>query len=326
MKYLEFKALDVLNAYYDFVSVDDAKYLKYIPEEFHNIIESKCDCHSDRITNRSGSVITCCNPRCYIKLGHSLYSMLSYFGVKDIGEETCKKIMKMGIEQGILTVPSHVELLYKYTEFEYLLGAKYESFLDVIARIHTSSMNFHQIVRAVSITGFDTKCVDYFGDIKDSNELMEEFKRYGVVDTMANRRVFDLKKCLSLILFMKDIVLFERAFQGKLYAPALKTVKICITGPVSPEGVYMNRREFIRYCNELSSFEGFKVFEITEGGPATSPYVIADSPSSSAKYSRALEREQDNPGLKVIYTSTEFVNLIRDEVNKCKEIMESQQT
>lgn len=326
MEYSEFKALDVLNAYYDFVSVDDAKYLGYIPEEFHSIISSKCDCHSDRITTSSGSVMTCCDPRCYIKLGYSLHSMLSYFGVRDVGEETCKKMMKMGIREGILTLPSHVEVLYKFEEFRFLLGAKYNNLLEVVAKIHTSSLNFHHIVRAVSIPGFDTKCVDYFGDINNSDELLSEFKKYGVVNTMANRRVFDLKKCLNLIFYMKDVVLFEKAFQGKLYAPALKNVKICITGPVNPEGMYMNRKEFVRYCNEISSFGENKIFEISEGGPSTSPYVIADAPSGSSKYNTAVNREMDNPGLKVIYSSTEFVNLIRDEVNKCKTIMEAQES
>lgn len=321
MKFSEFKSMDVLNAYYDFISVDDAKYLGYIPENFHDIVDSKCICGSDRMTNASGTVITCCDPRCYIKLGYSLSSMLSLFGAKDIGGETCKSIMYTGIKQGIFTIPSHVEILYKYPEFEYLLGARYEKLVQAVALIQTSSLSFHQIVRAVSIPDFDTSCSTIFADTKNFNDLMNEFRQYGVVNTMANKRVFDLKKCSNLFFFMKDIALFESAFQGQFDLPALKMIKICITGPVHPEGVSMNRTSFIKYCNELSKIGNSRIFEISEGGPATSPYVIADSPSSSAKYTTAKNREYCNPGLKVIYTSTEFVELIRNEVEKCKENM-----
>ena len=72
MEYGEFKSLDTINAYYDFVSVDEAKYLGYIPKEFHDIVDSKCKCGSDRITNKSGSSIMCCNPRCISNLDINL--------------------------------------------------------------------------------------------------------------------------------------------------------------------------------------------------------------------------------------------------------------
>lgn len=324
MEYREFKLLDTINAYYDFVSVEDAKYLGYIPKEFHSIVNSKCLCGSDRITNKSGSSVMCCNPRCYIKLGYSLCSMLKSFGGRELGEETCKKIMQVGIREGIFKIPSPVEILYNFNEFEYLLGARYDYLVEAVALIQSASLNFYQIVQSVSIPGFDTKCSDYFGDISNSDELLKEFQTYGLVNSMANRRVFDLKKCLNLALRMKDVVLFESLFIGEVERPALKSVKICITGPVSPHGVSMTRDTFIRHCNEISKFDGVRLFDVSEGGPSRSSYVIADSPSGTSKYQTGKYRQDCNPDIKILYTSTEFVDLIKREVEKCETMKELQ--
>ena len=62
------------------------------------------------------------------------------------------------------------------------------------------------------------------------------------------------------------------------------------------------------------------MFNISESGAATSAYVIADSSSNSRKYLKAKERESYNPSQKILYTSTEFVNLLRNEVKKCQEL------
>ena len=174
------------------------------------------------------------------------------------------------------------------------------------------------MVEAVNIPGFGSLCQDYFRGIENCTQLQDEIKRVGVVKFMLDRGVEDLKKDLNLVLFLSDVYVLERTFRGEKISKILKDVKICITGPVSPEGVYMKRDDFIRYVNKLSKVGDIQVFNISESGPATSSYVIADSPSSNRKYLKAKEREAYNPSQRVLYTSTEFVNLIRNEVEKCK--------
>ena len=92
----------------------------------------------------------------YIKLGYKLNEMLTSFGAREIGEETCKKIMQVGIREGVFKIPSHVEILYNYNEFDYILGARYDYLVEAVALVQTSALNFHQIVRAIDIPGFDT--------------------------------------------------------------------------------------------------------------------------------------------------------------------------
>ena len=57
----------------------------------------------------------------------------------------------------------------------------------------------------------------------------------------------------------------------------------------------MTRDEFIRHCNDVSRFDGIKLFEIGQGGPSTSPYVIADSPSSRLQSILLVVKDNNQP-------------------------------
>lgn len=318
MKFEEFRELDKLGAYSDYKSVEFAKMSGEIPSILHDYINSKCECGSDRMTN--GVSITCCDPRCYIKLGHRLSNLFSKFGAKNLGPSTCIKIMNFGIKNNIFVLPSHLEIFNKFKEFEYILGSKYYDLTIGLGIIHNTPMPFYKIVQSVNIPGFDSECVNYFKDIENSVQLKDELNKFGVVDFMAQRGVYDLKKCFNLVLGLSDVYVFERLFLGERINKILKDVKICLTGPVSPNGVYMKRDDFIRYVNKLSKVGDIQIFNIVESGPATSNYVIADSPSPSRKYVKAKERESYNPSQRIIYSSTEFVELIMKEVMKCQEL------
>lgn len=318
MKFEEFRELDKLGAYSEYKSVEYAKMSGEIPSNLHEHINSKCECGSDRMTN--GVSITCCDPRCYIKLGHRLSNLFSKFGAKNLGPSTCIKIMNFGIKNNIFVLPSHLEIFNKFREFEYILGSKYYDLTIGLGIIHNTPMPFYKIVQSVNIPGFDTECISYFKDIESSVQLKDELNKVGVVDFMAQRGVYDLKKCFNLVLGLSDVYIFEKLFLGERINKILKDVKICLTGPVSPNGVYMKRDDFVRYVNKISKVGDIQVFNIVESGAATSNYVIADSPSPSRKYVKAKEREAYNPGQKIIYTSTEFVELIMKEVMKCKEL------
>lgn len=318
MKFEEFKELDKLNAYGDYRSIKLAKMSGEIPSNLHDYIEDTCKCGSDRITN--GTTLTCCSPRCYIKLGHRLSNLFSKFGVKNLGPSTCIKIMDFGIKRDIFVLPSHIEIFNKFKEFEYILGSKYYDLTIGLELIHSNSIPFYKIVQSVGIPGFDSECINYFKDIENSIQLKEELNKHGVVKFMSDRGVYDLKKSFNLVMCLTDIYIFEKLFRGEVITKILKDVRICLTGPVYPNGTYMKRDEFVRYLNSISKIGSVQLFNISESGASTSSYVIADSPSNSRKYLKAKEREYYNPNQRVIYTSTEIVELIEKEVMKCKEL------
>lgn len=318
MTFDEFKELDIISAYPDYKSVKFSKMIGEIPEELAPHIEDKCVCGSDRMTN--GVTLTCCNPRCYIKLGHKMSEMFSKFGAKNLGPSTCIKIMKHGINNGLFAIPSHVEIFNCFEKFEYILGAKFYDLILGIEIINNKPMGFYQMVQAIRIPGFGDKCVDYFKGIESLEQLTKEIDNSGgVINFMANRGVYDRSMGLNLTIFLTDIFIFEKLFRGTVLSEPLRNVKICITGPVRPNGVSMTRDNFVSYLNEISRIGSKCIFNITESGPITSSYVIADAPSNNRKYKAAEAREKLNPDVKIIYSSTDFVNLIKGEVEKCKQ-------
>lgn len=320
----EFRAMDSLDAYSDYDSVEYLKLVGVIPKEYQNIIPNKCNCGSDNMINSDLTIMTCCNPKCFIRMGYSLYNMLQDFGCTGLGPVSCIKICRKGVQDGIFTIPSHIEILYTYKRFEWLLESKYDKLLEAIARIQTSNLKFYQMIQFLGIPGFDKKCFDLFGDIVNFEDLMKKINEVDMITFFGKRGVFDLKQVLTFNCFLKDIRAFEMLFSGTFSRPALKNIAICITGPVSPNGKYLTRKEFIEYCNEQSKVDNVPIFNFMESGYNQSVrYVIADSPSGNRKYVNAKARQNLNPETKLIYTSTEFVDLIRGEVEKCKKRMNS---
>lgn len=317
MTYEEFLEFDVIGAYSDFKSVRLAKDINYIPMEYEDIIPDKCLCGSDMIINDSDTILMCCDPRCYFKMGYSLDAFFKRFDCKGLGPETCISIVKYGVTQGIFVIPSFIEILYTYEKFEHIVGHRYYDLVNAVQKIQNTTLRFYELVQYIGIPGFDITCKDYFSHISNFDELMSELNKVSIVDFLRNYGVRDVKKALNLQFYLKDIRAFESLYRGKIMRPALKNVGVVITGPVSPKGVKMNRKQFINLCNELSVVNGVPMFSIFETGALESaPYFIADSPSNSRKYTAARNRELSNPGLKLIYSSEEFIEMIQDEVNK----------
>lgn len=322
MKFEEFKELDSINAYAEFMSVKDAKASGHIPPEYEDIFRDDCICGSDRMINTRLTTVMCVDPKCYIKMGYNLDNMLKKFGCKGLGPSTCVSICKFGKENGIFKVPSHIEILHSFQRFEHLLGAKYQDLRHAVGTIQSTPLKFYQMIQYLCIPDYDTSCKDLFGDVSNFDDLMNKINSSSVIDFLYHRGVKDTKKAIHLYLSLRDIRAFELMFVGEYTKPAIKHVNICITGVVAPEGVSMTRKEFLNYCNSISVIDGTPLFDITANSAKMSnSYVIADHPSGSDKYSKAVYRERANPGVKIIYTSTEFVELIKSEVEKCRDLL-----
>lgn len=322
MTYEEFLELDSIGAYSEFKSVRLAKDMNYIHPDYDDVIPDKCICGSDMIINDNETILMCCDPRCYIKMGYALNNMFKRFDCKGLGPETCQTIVRHGVKNGIFVIPSFIEILYTYSKFEYVLGHRYDDLLRAIYKIQHTPMKFHEMIQYIGVPGYDTVCKDYFGDIVNFDDLMTKLNKYSIVDYLKRFGVNDLKKSLHLNIYLKDIRAFEKLYVGQITKPALRNIDIVITGPVSPNGAKMNRTEFIRYCNNLSVIDGNPIFAFHESDALQSArYFIGDFPSTTRKYKAALSREALNPGLKLIYTSDEFIEMINEEVNKCRGII-----
>lgn len=322
MLFSEFRENDTLDAYKEFESVQTYKDSGRIPEDFHEVVDSFCKCGSERMVNDNLTILTCCDPRCYFKLGESLYKMLSYYGSKNIGPETCIYIMKCARKMNIQTLGSIVEIIPNYKDFEYLLGAKFQYLEQGILNIFQNKLKFYEMVQSLGIPGIDSLSKDFFSNYNSIIEVGEEILKVGIHKFFSDRGSKDLKKMSAFLEYFEDIGLFENLLANNLVKPGIVPITICITGPVRPHGQYMSRDDFVRYCNEISNVNGYTLFDISySDGPVYSTYVIADNPSTSRKYRKGAER-QSYSSKKILYTSTEFVDYILSEVEKCKPIVQ----
>lgn len=320
MNYEEFKSLDKIGAYVEFKSIRHLKDSGLIPNGYEDLLADKCTCGSDRIMNSELTIITCCNPNCFIKMGYKLDKFLKAFDCKGLGPATCIDICKKGIKDGIFVLPSFIEILNCFEDFKWFLGAKYEYLLKAVDKIHKTPLTFYQMIQYLGFYGLDTKCENVFNGIKNSKDLEDILSETSIISFFANRGVEDYKKILDFYLRFKEIKAFEILHRGKLLLPAKININLCITGAVRPNGVSMSRKEFISYCNLLGQVDDIPIFSFKAGKAfGSASYFIVDRPTSSLTYEAALERQSRNPDKKIIFTSTEFVDLIKSEVAKCQQ-------
>lgn len=327
MIYEEFVKNDTIGAYSDFKSVKELKRLGRIPQEYHQYIDDVCECGSDRIMNVLGTIITCCDHRCYVKMGYNLDKFLKFFDCKGIGPATCISICKKGVRDGIFILPSFIEILNCFDRFQGLLGAKYSDLLDVIDRINNEYLSFYQMIQCLGIYGLDSSCSKIFKGIKDFDHLMEILKTCTLQEFFAERGVFDKKRVIEFYLHLVDIKAFSLVYKGSVKLPALREVKVCITGAVRPNGASLSRKDFIGLCNRSSVVNGTPIFNFTEGKAFSSASYFIYDRSTGSETERAALKRQAMTDEKIIYTSKEFLDLIRGEVLKCQQkVMEMKET
>ena len=98
----ELKELDLLNAFYDYCTIEYAKSNGLIPKEYitedpeMGPFPNHCICGSENIVNALASDegtpfsrVMCCDPKCKIKQGYRLSAMLKSIGTLDL---TAKQI------------------------------------------------------------------------------------------------------------------------------------------------------------------------------------------------------------------------------------------
>ena len=107
---------DKYGAFYQYVTIRDAKEMGIIPKQYEEVFPDFCECGSENIIKKSLTQAMCCDPRCKVKLAYALSEMFSRFGVKGVGDETCKKMI-YGIYDK-LKYKSHLEVfLLEYADY-----------------------------------------------------------------------------------------------------------------------------------------------------------------------------------------------------------------
>lgn len=311
--YITFEELldkETYGAFRDFEKVSNAKENGNIPPAYHNIFNDKCKCGSDMIITRNLTTVQCCNPRCYIKLGHMLNEMFTRFGIKGFGPATCISAMEQAVKY--LEIPSHLELFslgrfelpiaiqnYKLDDFEYakqIMLSKQYTLADLVSKL--------------GLPGLGEKAHAIFENYNDVLEVDEAIdKARGISRFLSDKGIYAPMMSYNLRTYMADIILAQMRFNEQIRMQAGQTVDIVMTGYLSPNGVSMSKDEYLDLLNRAgTTSDGIALYGFRKSSAVKSvPYVVADYPTTNRNY-----REGSARG--VIISSTDLLNQVKELV------------
>lgn len=322
MNYREFVEWDRDRLYTEYMSVKEAKEEGLIPSKFSNVILDNCECGSENIIQTNLKRMKCCDPLCRIKMGMAMSHMFSNFEVKDLGNETCKSFVDYCMANNLFSIPSHVEILGVNLDsrFSAYFGNKAVVLANAITYIKHRRLTFGSMVSKLAIPMFDSSAEKIFEGVSGVEEFIDLVKFGNNFNTfMVNRGVKDLIKIDSLRKSLGAILYFENLLEVDLVKPGKVLKSISITGSVKADGNRLTRAGFVTYCNLLGNVNGVQLFTVKENKAlSTNEYIVADSPSSSEKYTVGRNREM-RENRKIIVTAQEYVDLLREEIEECKE-------
>jgi hypothetical protein len=339
---------DRWGAFKDFIRMEDAKEEGLLPEIYHESFPNIClpkdgGCGSEIIVSvdstnpnerKIGARVTCCNPRCKIKIGYTLHHMMTRFGCKNVGERTCLNIVDYAYDY--LQLKSHVEVLYfddKYL-FPDIKGMSFVHFNQALHKIKSTNLTFPDMVSRLGIPGFDSNAIKVLDGINTVVELIEIVKANGGIKSFLYQRgIEDPMKVFYFHEFLQDILHAEHKVFKNLIPIGKIKISVCITGNLNLNGIRITAPQFIELCNTVGIVGNVRLFEVVENTAIqTTSFVIADYESTSRKYLKAREREGSEgkylpsaeeggepvyENRKIIYSSREFIDWLREVVSKC---------
>lgn len=276
-----------------------------------------CNCGSENVISYNLKRAKCCDPRCPIKLGYTLSEMFTRFGIKGVGDAICSKMVKGTYDK--LQYKSHLEvLLLNPTDYPVSVrgsAAAYDFYRGFL-QMQTRELTFPDLVANLGIEGLGSNTKKLLEGIQSFEHLADEIEKAGSTKMFCiHRGVADENVVANLYIHLVDIALAEKIFVKCLRRTGVINIPITITGRIYLNGVHYTKEEFVRHCNHIAQLDdGTQLFEIQFKNKALESvkYIVADTPSNSAKYRAGLRRNN-------LITGQAFVDFIKEEVNKCQE-------
>lgn len=335
MTFDEFKEqYDLYNAYNDWTTVEIAKYMKYLPEDYHDVFDNLCECGSENIITKNLTQITCCNPNCKVKQGFKLAKLMSSFSMDGVGPAICDSVYrritctdaeaKARGEEGLLKTSSYLEMLIvPYDKYPFdLRTAAGENFFRSAAKVLNTQVTFPKLIGMLGLKGFGGNSETFFKDINSYAELKKEIiEKGGIQKFCASRGAYAPIKSCDLKVALPDIILADFLFRDSIRATGLQALDICITGSIKLHGKSITKAEFINKCNELCVTEdGVQLYEVKMNAAVEhNPFILYSTPSSSSKFKKGMARGEvtDTFGTHpVLMTADDFYSLLEEKVKK----------
>lgn len=314
-------------AFSHFMTVEEAKRLGSIPEEYWDYFPDTCECGSENILTGNLQQPQCCNPKCFIKQGYALSELLTRFKCKGLGPARCIEIVKTLSPQ--FKYDSYIEIFdMNPNSFPIALAQKAYSvdLLNAIVKIRGEKITFPTLISNLAIPTLGDKALKLLQGVNSFAEFAAYVKAAGSLQKFCDSRgIHDPMVFFWIQQSLIDMWLADLIMQNSVRKEGKIKIEICITGFLHLNGKRITKDEFVKFCNEISvSEDGTQVFEVIQNtAKVGAVHIIADAPSNSAKYLAGLRRgeEVDIDGVKrsVLMSSSEFIDYLKELLEKWKQ-------
>lgn len=323
MRFNELEA-SPLKPFQDFISVKRAKELDLIPQIYSTVFADDCGCGSERMARLSGNDgavtgITCCDPRCPIKMSYQLTTMFERFGYKGIGKATCTKVVQDFMETGEKF--DFADILIRGDKVISLTGAIGARWGEAMDLIRSSKQNLGSMIYKWSFPGLGSKFEDIMHGISSVSQLAEIIRAEGYFQFFSKRGVKSLTTLWYFREYLSEISKLSTEFKDCITISLDKVLAICMTGRMQSSLGNLTKKEYLNLCStyleQRNLSDPFEIKAVDTVSKAT--FVIAGEDSvagKTSKYRQALEKEKvlkvakNDPNYKVLFSPDEFLALI----------------
>lgn len=290
---------DKENAFYDWISVREAKELEIIPKEFHEYFSDTCSCDSENIIKTSRTQIMCCNPKCIVKTGYALAEMLTRFGIKGLKAATCSKIYAQLVSEDTKLKAAGKEGLFKYGSFveaiavpldkypaELRSSAKGIDFYYACNELMKERFTFPKMVANLAIPELSKDAETLFAGVNSFLDIYKELKTMTVQEFCTKRGFQAPAVAYYLRHSLMDIAVANDLFLRVIKPEGLLHINICMTGSIRLHGASTTKDKYIKRCNELCIDKtGNALFEFKmNSAKESNAFILYSRPSGDSKY------------------------------------------
>ena len=291
---------EITTAYDSFATIEDCD----IDDYYKSVFPHSCECGGEMIMTEPGHTqLQCCNPGCYVKMGHRLSHFVSSLGYKGFGEASGLTLMRACHDK--LKFNSFLAaFLLSDADLVLCLSEYYTNlFLDIKNDLYNKEFQFVNAISALGIQGIGQRSI-FFDVVKSPVVLLDYVIRRktdelcDICGIQASITRFQLKaSSVDIVTLMHDVM-------PNILDTPKGEVFVAITGKVMVDGKSYTRPEFIALCERIRDDKGAQLYKIVETKAESKlQYVIADEPSNSSKYLLGAR-------LKKLITADEFYKIL----------------
>lgn len=293
-----------------FIPIKEAKATGLVPEPWHYLFNDSCFCGSDNVISETRKTYKCSNPLCPTKTTGMIVGMLQKLGYKGWGEATISNYIW---ERDIVSICD-------------FLRRPPNDLSDIIDVLNSFTLTYAQLVQIMCIPGLGTRCADIFKDCNSLQDLIHLAENKGTLVAVLRDRLGGNVLPHQIKDTIRDYYqdLSEVTNLVKTVPESQHVIKIAATGGITSvkddSGRAPTREQFIRHLNNITRDAGIEFVQSSSYNSLS--FVLADYPSSSAKYREGVSRNIVVPYNKLLRIAELMAETHRDRTAKLTETSE----